>query len=229
MLLWGASAAFGQTAPHVHTSPAHVVQSTNAVLRGFVTPNGLPTRAWFEWGTDPDPGLITETRDTGSGTSVVHVQFPISPIIPEIGYHFRLVASNALGVVRGHVQRFKVTRKVWSAGGEHTGYGQNDTPASFTNGVAIDGGFHHTLGLRADGRVMAWGANYKGQTNVPSNLSNVVTIACGGYYNLALLENGTVRGFGDSTHGGRNPPAGLSNVVEIAASTYHSLARLGSE
>ncbi len=93
--------------------------------------------------------------------------------------------------------------------------------------VAIAGGGYHTLALKSDGTVVAWGGDiysYSGETNVPSNLSNVVAIAGGGYHSLALKGDGTVAAWGDDEYGETNVPANLTNVVAIAGGGYFSLA-----
>jgi alpha-tubulin suppressor-like RCC1 family protein len=42
------------------------------------------------------------------------------------------------------------------------------------NVVAIAAGYYHSLALKSDGTVVAWGYNYEGETNVPAGLTNVV-------------------------------------------------------
>jgi hypothetical protein len=103
-------------------------------------------------------------------------------------------------------------------------------PAGLTNVVAIAASrglpseASHSLALRADGTVVAWGDNSTGQTTVPAGLTNVVAIAAGEAHNLALRADGTVVAWGSISHGQTTVPAGLANVVAIAAGTIHSLA-----
>jgi len=96
------------------------------------------------------------------------------------------------------------------------------------NVVAISTKFSHSLALKADGTVVAWGFNQydlsNGPTNVPTGLNNVVAIATGYAHSLALRANGTVVGWGENNCGQATPPAGLSNVVAISAGADHSLA-----
>ena len=99
-------------------------------------------------------------------------------------------------------------------------YGLGTIPPILTNAIAAAGGISHSVALKADGKVVAWGYNYYNQTNVPANLSNVIAIAAGGYHNLALKWDGTVVSWGDMT----TVPAGLSNVVMVSAGDAHSLA-----
>ena len=54
----------------------------------------------------------------------------------------------------------------------------------------------HTVALKGDGTVVAWGWNYYGQCNVPSGLNNVVAIAAGGWHTVALLRDGKVAVWG---------------------------------
>jgi alpha-tubulin suppressor-like RCC1 family protein len=99
-------------------------------------------------------------------------------------------------------------------------YGLGAIPPNLTNTIAAAGGISHSVALKADGRVVAWGYNYYNQTNVPPGLSNVIAVAAGGYHNLALKTDGTVVSWGDMT----TVPAGLSNVVMVSAGDAHSLA-----
>ncbi len=113
-------------------------------------------------------------------------------------------------------------------------FGQCTAPAGLTNVVAIAAGEFHSLALRSDGTVVAWGSNYApgswgswvyaGQSVVPADLTNVVAIAAGDYHSLALKADGTVVAWGWNGSSQSTVPAGLSGVVAIAAGGYHSLA-----
>jgi len=62
--------------------------------------------------------------------------------------------------------------------------------------VKIAGGGAHSLALKSDGTVVAWGNNSRGQTNVPAGLTGVVSIAAVLYHSLALKSDGTVVAWG---------------------------------
>lgn len=62
--------------------------------------------------------------------------------------------------------------------------------------VNIASGEFHSLALKADGTVVAWGRNDEGQTDVPPGLSEVVAIAAGDSHSLALKADGTVEAWG---------------------------------
>ena len=57
-------------------------------------------------------------------------------------------------------------------------------------------GAYHSLALKTDGTVVAWGNNDYGQTSIPLGLSNVVAIAAGVDHSLALKADGTVVAWG---------------------------------
>ena len=114
-------------------------------------------------------------------------------------------------------------------------------------------GWYHSLALKADGTVWAWGYNFYGQlgndTNAGKSTPNptpqqvlglpaIIAIAAGESHSLALAADGTVWGWGWNYYGqlgtgtnnlnnSPNPPtqiSGLSNVTAISAGGYHSLA-----
>jgi hypothetical protein len=89
---------------------------------------------------------------------------------------------------------------------------------------AIAAGGEHSLALRTNGTVLAWGGNAFGQTNVPAGLTNATGIAAGYYHSLALRGDGTVVAWGRNLDGETNVPPGLSNIVSVAAGCYHNLA-----
>ena len=70
--------------------------------------------------------------------------------------------------------------------------GETDPPKYLKDVVAVAAGPYHSLALKSDGKVVAWGQNSQGKTNVPKDLGDVVAIAAGSNHSLALLENGKV-------------------------------------
>jgi alpha-tubulin suppressor-like RCC1 family protein len=82
----------------------------------------------------------------------------------------------------------------------------------------------HSLALRNDGTVAAWGDNYYGQSNVPSGLSDVIAVAAGSRHSVVLKNDSTVVAWGDNRYAQSTVPAGLSGVVAIAAGNDHTLA-----
>jgi hypothetical protein len=103
-----------------------------------------------------------------------------------------------------------------------------------SNVVAVVTGFFHSLALRSDGTVAAWGTSTNindigtgdsyGQAVVPTGLSNVVAVAGGGWHSVALRSDGSVKAWGRDDYGQAETPAGLSNVVAVAAGAAHNTA-----
>ena len=90
------------------------------------------------------------------------------------------------------------------------------TPADLAGVIAISCGEYHSLALKADGSVVAWGDN--GRVHVPSHLTDVIAIAAGAYHSLALKADGTVFAWGRESDSLQNfVPAGLTGVVAISA------------
>ena len=75
-------------------------------------------------------------------------------------------------------------------------YNQCDVPSGLKDVVAIEAGGSHSLALKEDGTVVAWGWNEYHQCDVPSGLKDVVAIEAGDSHSLALKEDGTVVAWG---------------------------------
>ena len=93
-----------------------------------------------------------------------------------------------------------------------------------TRFVAVSAGGAHTVGLKPDGTVAAWGNNYNGECDVPVGLTNVAAVAAGDDWSLTLRRDGAVAAWGNNCCGQTNVPAGLDGVVAIAAGDAHGLA-----
>ncbi len=76
--------------------------------------------------------------------------------------------------------------------GEYVVVSQSD----LTRVVSIAAGYYHSLGLKADGSIVAWGSNAYGQCNVPVPNSNFIAIAAGGYHSLGSEGRRIDRGLG---------------------------------
>ncbi|HEX9059879.1 MAG TPA: X2-like carbohydrate binding domain-containing protein [Clostridia bacterium] len=96
-----------------------------------------------------------------------------------------------------------------------------DTEMRFTQ---IAAGMNHSVALKEDGTVVAWGANYFGQCNIPDGLSGVKAIAAGRDHTLALKKDGTVVAWGNNEYGQCTTPDGLSGVKAIAGGMHHTVA-----
>jgi alpha-tubulin suppressor-like RCC1 family protein len=85
------------------------------------------------------------------------------------------------------------------------------TTPGFDNIIAIEAGQGHSLALKADGTVWAWGANGDGQLGTGDNnlafhplqlgLSNIIAIGGGDQHSIALKSDGTLWGWGQNGAG----------------------------
>jgi len=89
--------------------------------------------------------------------------------------------------------------------------------------VAVAGGGSHSLGLKEDGSIVAWGRNDYGQCNVPEPNEGFVAVAGGGYHSLGLKEDGSIVAWGWNYYGQCNVPEPNEGFMAVAAGGYHSL------
>ncbi|MBI2613263.1 MAG: hypothetical protein HYW62_00605 [Candidatus Levybacteria bacterium] len=111
-------------------------------------------------------------------------------------------------------------------GARGAGVGNNDSdskllvatqvkgPSNFLQIVAIAAGDNHSIALKADGSVFAWGLNNNGQVGIGCYLyncsridspvkvlDNAIAIAAGGHHTLAVKADQTVWGWGRTSEG----------------------------
>ncbi len=165
-------------------------------------------------------------------------------------------ASIAAGY--GHTLALKTDGTVLAWGRDGSGQLGNDSTlaskstyvavADASNIVAVAAGANHSLALKSDGTVLAWGLDNSGQLGdgpidlgkatpvAVSDATNIIAIAGGGNHSLALKSDGTVLAWGqddvgqlgnDNAIANQSAPvlvAGASGIVAIAAGDAHSLA-----
>jgi alpha-tubulin suppressor-like RCC1 family protein len=91
--------------------------------------------------------------------------------------------------------------------------------------VQVAAGYAHTVGLKADGTVVAVGHNDYGQCNV-SEWTDIVQVAAGGFHTVGLKSDGTVVALGNSAHGQCNTGA-WSDIIHVAAGGTHTVGLRG--
>jgi len=152
-------------------------------------------------------------------------------------------AAHAAGFA--HVVALKADGTLWTWGDNSSGQLGDNTlnpspfplqvtttkPTSAANDwAAVSAGDFHTLALKADGTLWAWGDNSSGQlgdsTNTPNGKqpnqivtgnpgnfdSNWVAIAAGGSHSLGLQVDGTLWAWGDNTSGQLGDPSIVGSV-----------------
>lgn len=87
--------------------------------------------------------------------------------------------------------------------------------------VAVAGGCDHSVALKSDGRIVAWGNNQYGQCDVPTPNADFVAIAAGMDYSLGLNSDGRIVAWGRIL--GDEFPAPNTDFVAIAAGKDHGL------
>jgi alpha-tubulin suppressor-like RCC1 family protein len=98
------------------------------------------------------------------------------------------------------------------------------SPGGLTNIVAIAAGAYHSLALKDDGTVYAWGWNSGGQSTPPPGLTGGTAISGGYAFSVALKSDGTLVTWGDNTDGQTTIPSEATQVTAIAAGASHALA-----
>jgi plastocyanin len=87
--------------PLVATGAASAVAESAATMQGTVDPDGRPTHFHFEWGASAAYGQSTAEGFAGEDHAGNIETVTLTGLDPGTTYHFRLVASNALGTVPG--------------------------------------------------------------------------------------------------------------------------------
>lgn len=139
-----------------------------------------------------------------------------------------------LSLMLGIALRLDAASGIVVAWGYNNTFGQATVPSGLTEVVAVAAGGSapgvHSLALKADGTVVAWGGSMDGPSVVPAGLSNVTAIAAGATHSLALRSDGTVVAWDEPRSGPpilsaqSQVPSGLTGVVAIAAGGNASLA-----
>ena len=82
-------------------------------------------------------------------------------------------------------------------------------------------GYNHTVGLKADGTVVAAGSNSCGQCDV-SSWTDIVAVAAGSHHTVGLKADGTVVAAGDNERG-QCDVSGWRDIVAVAAGSFHTV------
>jgi hypothetical protein len=95
------------------TDPATNVTPVSATLNGSWQGNNEDTHYFFEWGKTSAYGNLTAGEpgvDAGSSGAPVHVEFDLSGLNPNTTYHYRIVASNAIGKTEADDRAFTTAK-----------------------------------------------------------------------------------------------------------------------
>lgn len=108
-----------------------------------------------------------------------------------------------------------------------------DSPLEgFEDITAISAGFHHVVGLKKDGTVVASGVNEEGNRYSYTYLSgwcdvddwkDIIAISADSYRTVGLKKDGTVVATGELVSGERNEIQNWSNIIEVSAGDEHTV------
>lgn len=101
---------FTPFATEVETLGSVSTSDSSIRLGALANPGGTNMTAWFEWGTTTNYGNTTSGQDMGNGTNEVELTEILSNLDANTTYHFRAVASNAVGVLTGQDLTFPIAR-----------------------------------------------------------------------------------------------------------------------
>jgi alpha-tubulin suppressor-like RCC1 family protein/predicted GH43/DUF377 family glycosyl hydrolase len=196
--VFGSDQTFSTVAgpPTATTNPATNVQVNTVTLNAAVNPNGLDTTAYFQWGVMTTYGNSTIPKSIGSGTNNVNAAENVTGLTTNTSYNFRVVATNSSGTVYGLNQAFVTL----------------SSTVSETDWAMIMGGEFHTLAVKNDGTLWAWGENSHGELGVGDSVSRTIPtqvgaetnwskVAVGSGYSIGLKNNGTLWAWGDNLEG----------------------------
>ncbi|MDM8541107.1 choice-of-anchor D domain-containing protein [Desulfococcaceae bacterium HSG9] len=277
---WGSNSdgqlGIGET-PSEKTTPVHVAtdalgqdfKSIKAVAAGRYHSVALKTDGTvWTWGSNSHGQLGhgtsgTDQKETKPGqVSISYFDHMGQEISTDV-----LKDVDAIAAGKFYTVVLKNDKTVWAWGSNAYGQlGNNSGESSITpvqvvtdiygtkleNIKAISAGYAHTIALKEDGTVWAWGYNQYGQvgdgSSLPAtspvvvakqvgSLSGVVQIATGQNHSLALEDNGNSTtvwawgwnengqlGDGSTTNYSTPRQVDLSNIIAIAGGGYHSLA-----
>ena len=129
-------------APTVSTGGARSVKADSATLTGALDPAGQKTTFRFEYGTSTRYGVSTpDAAADGSGSRTVSAT--IGGLVAYTTYHYRLVATNATGTVRGRDRTLRTLRAptavTFTAGVNPVSWGDKVTLTGKVLGTGVGG------------------------------------------------------------------------------------------
>ena len=172
--------------------------------------SGTPT-LYFQWQKD---GI--NLTDGGGIAGAATATLNLSAAQPTNAGQYRLIVTNAFGSAQSsNVNLFVTPVLAWG-----NGDGDTNAPTSATNLVTFDTSWQHTVALRQDGQVIAWGPDTFGETAVPPTATNVVAVKAGNYCSVALREDGSLVVWGHTAFGEANVPPDATNLVAISTGGF---------
>ena len=127
------------TAPAVITGIPIEVGTSTATLNGVVNPNGQPSTVQFQYGLTAGYDTVLVVPGTISGTTTQVVSASLPGLLPGTTYHFRIAATNILGLEAGQDQVFTTRAPIEAWRLLWFGTNANSGPAADTAVATSDG------------------------------------------------------------------------------------------
>lgn len=172
----------------------------------------------------------------------------ISPLSGYVKDSARMNVNNALlGIVKTGVVSISAEDE-FSLKSELMNENEAMTLFNAVETIQISAGAYHSLALKSDGSVWAWGDNENGQLGTGNNidqhtpvqvqgLTGIIKVEAGGNHSMALKSDGTIWSWGDNGFGqlgigsftSRNIPVQITSITgsDISLGYDHSIVRAG--
>lgn len=204
----------------------------------------------FGWGLN-DRGQLGDSTAVSKSTPTQETTAASNWAIIAASIQFNAAGLNHTAAIKRDGSLFAWGDNSFGQVGDGTSGNQRSAPTqeilAATNWVAVAAGENHTIAIRSDGTLWAWGRNNAGQlgdstvTNraTPMQIGSATTwmaVAAGGDHTLALRSDGTLWAWGDNNFGqvgdGTSANQRLSPVqigsdttwTAVAAGANHSVA-----
>lgn len=195
VLMVVAATAWAASTPAVMTGPATNVTSTAARLHANVDPGGTTTGYNFQYGPTAAYGLATGIAGAGRGTKAVSVEVKLAGLNPGTVYHYRVDASNKLGIAFGADRTFTTTGHPLPTAVTGAASGIGTTFATMTGAVVSQGqttSFLFEYGTTANYGLQTVAQNATAATTATPVSSTVTGLAPGTtfHYRLVAMHTG---------------------------------------
>lgn len=175
-----AAAVAAPAKPVVVTRAAANVGQATVTLNGAVNPREAETTYFFQYGPTSVYGAQTPAASAGAGGARVRVAANVAGLAPATTYHYRLVASNAKGLVKGKDRTFRTARQPLGVS-----LAASPNPIRAGSGVTLGG----TLtGTGNAGRPIALQANPYPYTQGFQTVGNVLLTNSAGGFAFPILS-----------------------------------------
>ena len=207
---------FPAAPPGVTTKTASSIRDTTATLNAAVNPTGQSTTAYFEYGTTTSYGAKSATKSLGAGRSATSFGIGIGGLAPGTTYHYRVVATNAIGTNAGADLTFTTTGPPGVSGTAATAV----TSATATLNASLDAHGYATSWYFEYGPTTAYGVRTATQSQSSSAGSHTVSVPIGGLnagtaYHFRLVATNSA----GTTHGPDTVFTTAGPAVSVSAST----------